>query len=249
MINEGLKEGDLDGLVLNIISIDEYESKIDDSAIVIGFYVSYKDPANDLNKFIQKTNANIIDTDVSPAPTEDGFYIVFVELEKDKELVKNILTLVSNINNLVNIDDWKFNIYGKKGDIDFNEDNLKKYITIDLKQTQIKEENIIDKEKLYDFFKDSVLDNLSINENIVTFNKNGKSMYMEYIDFGNIETIRNKSYIVNENIIYDFNTSSISNMFQKYIGKQWIVETIGDYTSIRKDNTGNELIVRLAWGI
>lgn len=247
MINEGLKEGDLDGLVLNVISIDEYESKIDDSAMVIGFYVSYKDPASDLNKFIQKTNANIIDTDVSPAPTEDGFYIVFVELEKDKELIQNILTLVSNINNLVNISDWKFNIYGKKGDIDFNEENLKKYISIDLKNN--KENNNLDENKIYDFFKESILDNLYINENRIIFNKNKKSIYMEYIDFDKIENIRNKSYMLNENVIYNFDTSSISNTIQKYIGKHWIVESIGKYISLRKNDEGDELIVRLAWGI
>lgn len=246
MINEGLKEGDLSNLVLNVISIDEYESKIDDSAMTVGFYVTYKDPANDLNKFIQKTNAHIIDTDVSPAPTEDGYYIVFVELEKDDELINNILTLVSNINNLVDVDDWKFNIYGVKGDIEFNKDNLIKYINRDLNKN-IQKENI--KEKIYDFFQESILDNLYFEKNKIMFGKNGKRLYVDYVDFGKISEIRNSPLLVNENIIYNFDTASISNTLQKYIGKNWIVETIGKYTSIRKDDEGDELIVRLTWGI
>ena len=79
-LNEGLRPDDLEDLVLPILSIDEYESKIEDDGIVVGFYTQYKDPANDLNRFIQKSAIDILDSEVSPAPTEDGYFIVFVEL-------------------------------------------------------------------------------------------------------------------------------------------------------------------------
>ena len=51
---EGLKEGDLAELVLPMISIDEFESKLDDDSIVVAFYVGDRDPSQDLNRFIQK---------------------------------------------------------------------------------------------------------------------------------------------------------------------------------------------------
>ena len=68
MVNlvEGLKEGDLEELLIPMISIDEYESKLDDDSIVVAFYVRDRDPSYDLNRFIQKGASAILDTDVSP---------------------------------------------------------------------------------------------------------------------------------------------------------------------------------------
>src|ERR1700748_2916530 len=93
---EGLRENDLEGLVLPVISIDQFESKIDDDAIVVAFYVEYRDPAIDLNRFIQKSAVDILDTEVSPAPTEDGYFVVFVELMRDDKFMKKMSVIMEN---------------------------------------------------------------------------------------------------------------------------------------------------------
>ena len=41
-LNEGLKELDLQDLVLPLVSVDEYESKIDEEAIVVAFFILTK---------------------------------------------------------------------------------------------------------------------------------------------------------------------------------------------------------------
>ena len=96
-INEGMRAGDLADLVLPMISVDEYESKIDDSSIVIGFYIHDQDAASDLNRFLQKSPIQIIDTEISPAPDQHGYYIVFVELINDRRIAKNIADILAEV--------------------------------------------------------------------------------------------------------------------------------------------------------
>ena len=115
ILDEGLRENDLEGLVIPVISIDQFESKIDDDAIVVAFYVEYKEPAIDLNRFIQKSAVDILDTEVSPAPTEEGYYVVFVELERSSAFPKSLVDILENIENLVGFDQWQFVCYGTKG--------------------------------------------------------------------------------------------------------------------------------------
>jgi len=108
---EGLAVSDLENLVEPIVSIDEYESKLDDTAIVISFRVSYRDPARDLNRFLQKSDVDILDTEISPAPTEDGFYMVFVELSRDNGFYNKLKEILNSLRDLTNIHKWECKIY------------------------------------------------------------------------------------------------------------------------------------------
>ncbi len=109
ILREGMWAGDLDDMVQPLITIDEYDSKIDQTAIVIGFYVNDFEAAKDLNRFVQKSPVSIIDSNVSPAPDQRGYYIVFVEISFNDRIVPNIKSIIDEISPLVNIDNWLFN--------------------------------------------------------------------------------------------------------------------------------------------
>lgn len=133
-LNEGLQANDLDFLIMPIISIDEYESKIDDRrSVVVGFYVTDSDPASELSAFIEKGTVPVLDTEVSPAPTEDGYYMVFVELERNEKLPSVIMDLINSIDLLTNVDNWEFSPYHSEDDenYDLTLDELKKQINCD----------------------------------------------------------------------------------------------------------------------
>lgn len=108
MINlvEGLKKGDLSDLLLPMISFNEFESKIDDTALVIGFYLLTKEAAEDLNIFIQKSYVPILDSEVSSSPTKEGFYIVFVELMITEKIEDDIINLIYEIDHLTGQNLW-----------------------------------------------------------------------------------------------------------------------------------------------
>lgn len=125
---EGMWKGDLEDIVQPLVSIDEYESKIDSRAIAIGLYVNDKDAAADLNRFIQKSAVPIIDAEVSPAPDQRGFYIVFAEFQINDRLGRNIKELLEEIGFLANIESWKMKIRGLDGVQTFDKDMINKCI-------------------------------------------------------------------------------------------------------------------------
>ena len=100
-LTEGLRKSDLDDLILPTISIDEFESKIDnETTIVVGLYINDIDPATDLSRFIEKSAVPILDTEVSPAPDEHGHYMVFIEFSRDKTFPKNLIDVIDSLQNI-----------------------------------------------------------------------------------------------------------------------------------------------------
>lgn len=126
-LNEGMLGGDLEDLVLPMISVDEFVSKVGDDAIVFGFYVSDRDGAVDLNRFIQKSPLKILDTEISPAPDQRGFYVVFFEILINDRLPEVVGELLKEIEPLVMIEKWKMQIRGQDDLLPFSEKTLTKY--------------------------------------------------------------------------------------------------------------------------
>lgn len=108
---EGMEAGDLARLVHNELHIDEFKSKLGDDrdVVVISFKVDSKQPAGDLVAFVEKGYSWVIDADVSSGEMEDGSYIVFVELDRNKDTPDNIMDLMGDLMNLTtqNISDWR----------------------------------------------------------------------------------------------------------------------------------------------
>lgn len=113
-LDEGLRPGDLEHLILPSISIDEFEPKSGqpDNVVVVGFFAQDQEPANDLATFIERGSHKILDTEVSPAPDEEGRYLVFVEMNRDSEMFYNTTKIVKDISKLVNVDEWEFKFHG-----------------------------------------------------------------------------------------------------------------------------------------
>lgn len=132
-LNEsGLMSHDLDHLVLPLIEIDTFESKIDNArAVVIAFYVFEQEPAKDLERFVEKGDINIMDSETSPAPTEDGYYVVFVELPRDRNLPEHIANIVDSVNNLTNVDQWQFKTIHDDEIYDLTKDSIAEHVNLD----------------------------------------------------------------------------------------------------------------------
>ena len=110
-LNENLEAGDLKRLVHNELHIDEYKSKMGDDAdiAVISFKVAGKEPAADLVGFIEKGYDFVLDADVSSGEKEGGDYLVFVEMERNRELPDNIVAVMQDIMNLTeqDLEEWR----------------------------------------------------------------------------------------------------------------------------------------------
>ena len=141
-LREGMERGALEHLVLPLISVDEFESKIDDRRVIVtGFYVKDQSPATDLSTFVEKSNIRPLDTEVSPAPTDDGFYMVFVEMGRNDDFPKRLVSLAGQLSNLTTTKKWKFKPYlsGKDEFFDLTEDNLREHINLDPSKVEIED--------------------------------------------------------------------------------------------------------------
>ena len=116
ILNEDLKPGDLEDLVSDQIEIDTFKPKINPKNIVVVFFVQEENPAYDLSNFIEFSSDDVLDTEVSPAPNENGYYLVFIEFTP-VALAKKVYTMLKAVSYLVNNKEWSYVAYGKKGKI------------------------------------------------------------------------------------------------------------------------------------
>lgn len=114
-LKEGLVYGDLEKLVSPTLSIAEFEPKTgnEEDVIVVAFYVKDDKPAQDLASFMEKGATDILDTEVSPNPDDDGNYLVFVEI-KNENLMATVMKLLEDVTRIVKIENWSFEFYEGK---------------------------------------------------------------------------------------------------------------------------------------
>lgn len=150
-INEGLRANDLEHLVSEVFTIDQYRSKMgeDKDIVVLGFRVSEKNPAVDLMEFIERGYNFILDADMSSGEEHDGKYQVFVELERSVKLAEQLQTLLNGIGQLSNVYRWKFRYQKNASSFDFTESNINEHVPttpdayehliVEMKQSDVQE--------------------------------------------------------------------------------------------------------------
>lgn len=122
-----LRYGDLKDLIIPVISVDQWNSKIsNEKFIVVSFFIKDKNAAYELNSFIQKSECEIYDTETPLIPDENMHYIVFVEIERNEKFKSILKELIHLIENLCLNKHWQMKIYKIKDILDFNDENLDK---------------------------------------------------------------------------------------------------------------------------
>lgn len=233
-INEGLKVGDLRDLCVDTISIDQFNSKIDNTCIVVAFYILYRKPAEDLNKFLQKTAVDIIDTNISPAPTEDGYYVVFVELKRNSKFPQKIVDLINTIKALTNINDWFYRCYNDTTPQEITVENIKS--NVDGVATV--------KENIISFLKKSQIKDAKISNNKITFVNETYSSTYDFVAYGESKSVMDKFNLRNKGIRIDEASSVISNRFRLMLGTDWDINLIESHIILTRNNTDKMVIIK-----
>ena len=91
-LKEGLKAGDLDGIVHKRFSVDQFKSKMGDdrNIMVLAFSVDGQAPAKDLERFAETGYKEVLDADATPGTLEDGKHRVFVEFARTEKVDNEI---------------------------------------------------------------------------------------------------------------------------------------------------------------
>ena len=109
-VNEGLKAGDLEGVISNKFSIDQYKSKMgeDKNIMVVAFTVDSAEPAKDLERFAETGYKSILDADATPGTLEDGKHRVFVEFARTPDVISHICSFLEDLKKLTNHESFEY---------------------------------------------------------------------------------------------------------------------------------------------
>jgi hypothetical protein len=210
-----LRSGDLKDLIYHIFEIDSYKSKMgsDQEIITISFSVKTKEAADDLESFLEKGYTFILDADATSGEQSDGTYKVFVEIERDKKAVDQILEIADGVYKISNIDQLKFRYYKNWRSIDLNKENLEQTVSLDSDSygLTVNESNL---NNYKNFFNKSFVESVDMWDDIIRIKKSyAEPVYFTFIDFGKTVSIKNN---LKESL--DINGFSEIIYLSKYIG-------------------------------
>lgn len=233
----GLKASDLRDLVYNIFEIDSFKSKMgDDKDIVtLSFSVKEQAAAEDLMNFLEKGYDFVLDADVTKGEQSDGTYKVFVELERDREAVDNIMELADGVQKVSGLEDLKFRYYKNFRSVPLSSDRLQEQLPLDpdAYDSTVTESNL---NNYTNFFNRSFVESVDMWDDIIRIKKAwADPVFFEFIDFGDKEDILNN---INESL--NVNDFSEIIYLSKYIGDYNITKYGSKLTF---ENEGKTLVV------
>jgi len=194
-----LKNGDLAGTILPTVSIDEFQPKAGDTAevIVVAFYLNDQDPAEDLNTFIQRGVIDTLDVEVSPNTDEEGRYLVFVEMSRNDTFPNKFQALLKDVQNVAGDMDWEIKPYLSDMTYEATDPELYNFIITDPDQYVTKDDFTMAsmKENINDFFKTSMITDLTVDNNTVTLVGNRNKIVAEVVDVGDYDTVIGRNFL------------------------------------------------------
>ena len=126
IVNEGLKAGDLEGVVSSTFSVDQYKSKMGDdrNVMVLAFSVDGQAPAKDLEHFAETGYKDIMDADATPGTLEDGKHKVFIEFQRKENVDTAIRKFLDDLKKLTNIETFSFTYHKRTKPFEASAKNL-----------------------------------------------------------------------------------------------------------------------------
>ena len=173
LVNEGLKAGDLEGVVSSNFSIDQFKSKMgeDRNILVLAFTVDGQAPAKDLERFAETGYKSVLDADATPGTLEDGKHRVFIEFARSPDVVQQILAFLEDLKKLTNVDEFQYTYHKSQ-----NPSVASQEMAEDIPTTPESDEQRVNQIKVGEaknFFDKYDMMECKITENILTVKKTG----------------------------------------------------------------------------
>tara|TARA_B100001248_G_scaffold261965_1_gene255292 strand:- start:22889 stop:23626 length:738 start_codon:yes stop_codon:yes gene_type:complete len=243
-LQEGLKAGDLEGVVSKRFSVDQFKSKMgkDSNIMVLAFTVDSLAPAKDLERFAETGYKTILDADATPGTMADGKHKVFIEFERKEGVDKEIHKFLEDLKKLTNIETFEFTYHKRGVPFEASAKNLADVLPL----TPISYNQKINGLKLgevKDYFDKFNMFEFKLDNNIITCKKqDGESLKFELHAFGDTKMV------MNEVKAFKIDESSMSEcMFlTKYFGPYNITKTYEDRFVFSK-NGESALVSKYKW--
>lgn len=231
-LHEGLKKEDLKDLVKNVFEVDSYKSKMgeDENVVVLTFEVTGQEAAKDLVDFIEKGYDFVLDADISQGEDQNGRYKVFVEVERNRKIARQISEMMYGISELTGEENWKFRYYK-----DYHSKPLHEIgnIPSSSEDYKAKMEEVFESEMRH-FFRKTPLDYLLAEGTVLTFKRPfANPIKLKMIEHGTRTNVLNN---LAGNIRVDESSVSETMWLTKYFGNYNITK-YGDHFVFENENT------------
>ena len=194
LVNEGLKAGDLEGVVSKRFSVDQFKSKMgeDRNIMVLAFSVDGQAPAKDLERFAETGYKEVLDADATPGSLEDGKHRVFVEFARVEQVDQHIRKFLDDLSKLTNIETFEFTYHKRTVPFEASAKNLADVLprTPEAYSQKI---NALKLGEMQTFFDRFQMMEFKLDNNIVTIKKqNADKLKFELHAFGDTKMIMNE---------------------------------------------------------
>jgi hypothetical protein len=244
LVNEGLKAGDLDGVVSKRFSVDQFKSKMGDdrNITVLAFTVDGMAPAKDLERFAETGYKEVLDADATPGTLEDGKHRVFVEFARVEAVDQHIRKFLDDLKKLTNIETFEFTYHKRTVPFEASAKNLADVLprTPEAYNQKI---NSLKLGEIKDFFDRFQMMEFKLDNNMVQIKKqNADTLKFELHAFGST------NMIMNEIKAFRLDESAMSEclFLTKYFGPYQITKTTEDRFIFSKDGQ-SALMSKAGW--
>ena len=181
LLKEGLKAGDLEGVINKRFSVDQFKSKMGDdkNIMVLAFTVDSLAPAKDLERFAETGYKEVLDADATPGTMSDGKHRVFVEFARVEQVDQHILNFLDGLKKLTNIEAFEFTYHKRPVPFEASPKNLADV----LPRTPIAYTQKISKLRLgeiHSFFDKFAMMEFKLNNNIISVKKQGSNENLNF---------------------------------------------------------------------
>jgi uncharacterized protein (DUF885 family) len=226
LVNEGLKAGDLEGVISKKFSVDQFKSKMgeDKNIIVLAFSVEGQAAAKDLERFAETGYTEVLDADATPVTLEDGKHRVFIEMARVEQVDQHIKRFLQDLGKLANIDSFEFTYHKRTKPFEASAKNLADVLPrTPIAYTQ--KINMLRLGEAKDFFDKFSMMEFKLDNNLFTVKKqNADTLKFELHAYGNT------NMIMNEVKAFKIDESAMSECIwlTKYFGPYNITKTYED---------------------
>tara|TARA_Y100000114_G_scaffold36935_1_gene32488 strand:+ start:11773 stop:12513 length:741 start_codon:yes stop_codon:yes gene_type:complete len=244
-ISEGLKAGDLKGVISRRFSVDQYKSKMGDdrNIMVLAFVADSLAPAKDLERFAETGYKSVLDADATPGTMADGKHRVFIEFERKEGVDRQIKSFLDDLQKLTGDENgFEFTYHKRTVPFEASAKNLADVLPLTpIAYTQ--KINGLKLGEVKDFFDKFNMMEFSLDNNIIGIKKQGsEQLKFELHAFGDT------NMILKETKAFKIDESAMSECMwlTKYFGPYNITKTFEDKFVFSK-NGESALISKYQW--
>jgi len=233
--NEGLKAGDLEGVIDKRFSIDQFKSKMGDdkNIMVLAFTAEGLAPAKDLERFAETGYKEILDADATPGTMADGKHKVFIEFARQDGVITHIMKFLEDLKKLTNIEEFEYTYHKGENPTLVSAGTMQEMVptTPDAYEQKVNEMKMGEAKNFFD--KYDMLE-CKMQDNILSVKKTGSQQELKF----EIHKVGNTNEIMQEAKAFalDMNAIAECTHLTKYFGPYNITKTTENKFIFNKGN-------------